>query len=168
MKGKERHDFLQELDQGGLDGWRELALGFVEAQMMTEVLRAGQSAGVIDGGPSKKGSPSSIFWLGGLAAALALGLFLGMEVAGKDSPGEVESGLVALASRDRSTGKTSVQSPYRNVVLARGVQPLERLKTALEMQGYDPRMRRGYVEATLADGRQLTVPVAQLEMSKKR
>jgi hypothetical protein len=163
MTAQERHVFLQDLDRNHPQGWRDLALGFVENQMITEALRSDQAGEIDHVFPLKKPSPWNIARVVKIAAVFLLGLFLGNMI-WSGYPQSEPSRDIALNPEQVETSKAST----RNIALAGNVQPIEKLNATLKEQGYKPQMTHGYIEAQLADGRQLIVPISHLAMNGKK
>ena len=161
MTETERRFFLQNIDKNHPEKWRELALGFVENQIVIEALRSRRQNKQSKSPSSRKTASWNFAWMGGVAAALILGLFLGTLQIGQDTHSQT-SQIITPTQKGPSTSIAA----NRNIALAGGVQPLERLNSVLKKQGYDPQMTRGYIEAEMADGRQLIVPISQLAMSR--
>jgi hypothetical protein len=165
MTPAERQAFLQNLDQNSPESWRDLALGFVENQMITEALRAHEEVPIAEPISIKRSPVWSPSWLGATAAALLLGLIVGAISMG---PENSNSSDPITRTEDPPT-TTADPSPVdrRQTYLTGGIQPLEDLNSSLRDQGYQPRMTRGYLEAQLKDGRSVIVPISQMAFDDK-
>ena len=165
MTHEERQAFLQILDQDSPESWTDLALGFVEGQMITEALRGHEEFTIAHPAPMIRSSAWSPCWLGATAAALLLGLIVGAISMRPDNPVSVQP----ISRSDDPPTPTADRFPVdrRQTYLTGGIQPLEELNSSLRNQGYRPRMTRGYLEAQLEDGRSVIVPISQMALDDK-
>lgn len=158
LSDQERKNFLAQLDQGDGRGWRSLALGFLEQQILTKALEKWQEHNVTEMFPARKRSAGPLRWFGGVAVALALGLFLGKLSTG--SANEDRSKVTATQPAESPKGKS-------DLVLDQVSHSMDQLKGSLDAIGYDSEIKGGYLEASLSDGRQLIVPISHVAAKRR-
>lgn len=151
LTAKERAQFLSSLDEKDSKAWRNLALGLLERQMVTDALRKIEDAEYAEVVPSgiEKTKRFSAKALLSYAALMALGLGLGISVANFPQD-ESSSGISQLPDSNRPSVTQS--SPLSKVA-----------KQEADPELSESLPRGGYISANLRDGSQLIVPVSYVQ-----
>ena len=163
---QQRSDFLRSLDDD-FKAWREIAIGFLEKQVLDEALAHCQmaepsltsSSRQVEAETGPRRVRSAIFWLA-LAASMLVGLWLGSILPTGNSPTEI-------ADNSRPSEDIVVADKSLPLVdaLARSVRPVS-LDTQREF------LRAGYVlneshelaDVTLPTGDLIQMPIRQFEI----
>ena len=163
---------FQALDEETPGHWRDLALGFVEAQMICEAL---PSACAVE---HSKGTPF-LRRMWSIAATLVLGLGLGLLVAPGpdtdtqlvDQPPTSSSSVPRYGMLNVGFGDSDLRTPILDgsagqVNAGRALfaanEPMRRISEAYSEQGLHSTQSTTYLTADLDDGTQLVIPINYL------
>jgi len=137
----ERSQLLREIDIERPNGWRDVALAFVEREILAEATQV----------EAPSGKPVVAFWVAAAACLTLAGFALGwvLHPEAVTSPGIAQNAPAAVASKE-----TNLPLPSPDI--------LRSANEKLAPTGYGASMVTRYVRAELADGKQLVIPVSQV------
>lgn len=173
-----RKSLLLELDGHSPECWRDLALGLLEARLISEALRSSCDTSSMVTERTRPGVNNR--WA--LAAMLALGLGLGilLPTSAPDRKGENE--VLAAARRKpaplknleiTTTGENSLSIPVLNTsgepsegykLLQAASEPMRRVSQAFTEKGPRTELSTAYISTGFENGTQLVLPVSYLSI----
>ena len=182
----DRQNLLLSIEYNEPERWRDLSLGFVEAQLMREAF-----TGVDEEAPVQVKTPARKALLGAaLAASVALGVFLGWQlpewdqgtvpagnqhqvVSVPEPPELPHYGTLEVEAMDSQPVTIPVlDASDRDFTLQNALElsenPMQEMQVALQNEGYESSLETSYVTATLNDGRQLLIPVHRVVIEQEK
>ncbi|HAV12090.1 MAG TPA: hypothetical protein DCX06_01155 [Opitutae bacterium] len=147
LSDPERHELLQELEREPR-AYRQLALGFIEEQIIRDSFRAKQ--------PAQKSSVH-LATIAKIAALLAIGFF---------------SAKLRLPVNDLQLVKANnetihVHAKENHIHEDAQLDTIQTVKAAMKQRGFDPILTTAYLQADTKDGRSVVIPVRQLATRSK-
>jgi len=156
----ERQTFFEYAEEAP-EYWKELALAFVESQLISNALCRGKAA-------ASGASPAGLLRVLGWAAILMLGLGLGAGgmwlrfAPGTEPPlTDVESPAPAV-TEEFPVIRTLEAMRQAGQWVGHPDHPLQQASRFVEEQGYESSLQTAYLLTTREDGRKVILPVNQL------
>lgn len=171
LSDSDRQKLLRYIDEVAPENWRHLALGFVERQILSSMLKKRQAT-------TSKVIPF-VKW-GRLAAVLALGFGLGFLVTqGGKSPSEsaplAENRVLKPSDYDKTsagaTPSNDIKIPIVEIdqnpeslrrILHDANRPVRKAQQELIDSGMNPEIHTAFISTQLENGNQLVVPINYL------
>lgn len=152
LEEEQRLSLLQQIDRESPESWRDVALGYIEGEVLRSAFREEEAE------LEQKVTPfpvdqrkSSGFHLAAIAAlAMILGAVLGSSI---------QSSLVAPEPTIPVAEKITIQ---QEAPVSPSIQAIESLDLALRDRGLEPVISKAVYRAELPDGRRLILPVQRL------
>ena len=164
----DRRDTLNWIEQSAPCYWRDLALAFVEGQVLREASSSEAELTALP--PLRHNTETALRWkkwaTAGIAAILAIGMFVAgfsanslNSVAGSTQqkrPFETSSARVATPP---PTPSSTVPAAYSTTGVARSAAAVRKLNAAIAQSGYEASLITRYVSQKLDDGGRMVIPV---------